>query len=369
MSNVSAKAEHLIRAALKGIEKNPDSWLQEHWVCTPEDARYHKERDDPGVFPECGTSYCLGGWMMLYDGWRHKFSSGTSFRNIWIKGEFSVNDPYWGYLKDIVYGDDDMYLFGSIFSADIDMPEILARIDDQLEINFEEDCPCLTEADTCNLQGCPCGTHTSALDTQPMLPTPTGAAMTKVIENMVKECAEAGDPISIRQILDDPILMNAFRAMFLAGEDSMVGMVTKKAERRISEFRVRLEAEVREITQSRDRVIGHNSLLQETVRRFQDQGSVIRKLQGQVDDLRSGRRETPEFAKLTAKVRRLEEENQAMTLNGRDVKNRFNDLRKQLADQKRVVAEVQLLGRREGQQVAIAAWQKALDIVRKEENL
>lgn len=376
MSKVSAKAEHLIRAALKGIEKNPGSWLQDHWVCTPEDVRFFRDRHLPaGSVPECGTSYCLGGWMMLYDGWRHENSESAPFRNVWIKGDFRVSDPYDGFLKDLVYGDVREYLFDSIFCGDIDMPEILARIDAQLEINFEEDCPCLTEADTCNLQGCPCGTHTTALEVPASAFSPSRDAMMKVIEKYVEECRKIGDLVTVDMVLADKPIMNAFAELYCAGEDATVHTVTTKANRRNSELRVHLEAKVREITQSRDRLVARNSELEAMIGPRGgklapwERDVVIRKLQSQVDELHAGIRRSAEFRKLAAKVKSLEERIPAMALNSKDLQNRLEDARHQLHAQKQANLQVQQIGRREGFQRAMAAWQKALDIVKKEEGL
>jgi hypothetical protein len=379
VSKVSSKAEHLIRAALKGIEKNPESWNQDNWVETPED------RERAGLQPSaCGTAYCLGGWMMLYDGWKHearKTMYSRHLRNFWIKDDVETDDPYRGFLKGLVYGDDaTIYFEDTIFVDHLDMDDILARIDEDLEINFEEDCPCLTEADVCNLQGCPCGTHTTALEFPASAFTSSREAINRIIEKFALDCRKVGDMITVEQVLADKVLMDAFAAMHCAGEDSMVHTVTQKANRRINELRVRLEGEIREITQSRDRLVARNSELQQSassrfpyttamIRHNEEREQVIRKLQGQVDELRAGTRSSPEFVKLKAKVKRLQESLPAMALNIKDLQNRLDGARNELAAQKRANVQVQTIGRQEGFQRAVAAWQKALDIVKKEEGL
>lgn len=374
MSKVSAKAEHLIRAALKGIEKNPGSWDQDHWVRTPED------RARAGSQPSaCGTSYCLGGWMLLYDGWKHEVRREPRRyhpENVWIKGGVEIEDPYMGFLRELVYGEDvRMDFCDTIFDSFLTMGDILERIDDQLEINFEEDCPCLTEADTCNLQGCPCGVHTTALEVPATTFTPSREAMMKVIEKLVEDCRKAGDTITVDMITEDKPLMNAFAAMYCAGEDSMVHTVTTKANRRISELRVRLEGEIREITQSRDRVVARNSELQAALGDHGEALSpwerdiVIRKLQGQVNELHAGTRSSPEFVKLKAKVKRLQESMPAMALNNKDLADRLQRVTNELLVQKRAVVQVQQIGRREGFMKAMGVYTKAIEIAKKEEGL
>lgn len=373
MSKVSSKAEHLIRAALKGIEKNPESWDQDNWVLTPED------RESLGWQPSaCGTSYCLGGWMMLYDGWRHearKIRPTGGYRNFWIKGDMETDDPYTGFLKELVYGDDFANSSGTIFDSHLEMDNILGRIDDQLEINFEEDCPCLTEADVCNLPGCPCGVHTTALDDPASRFVPSREVTNRIIEKFVEDCQKAGDRLTVRQVLADEILMKAFAAFYVAGEDSMVHTVTQKANRRINELRTRLEGEVREITQSRDRLVARNSELQAALGDHGEALSpwerdiVIRKLQGQIDELHAGTRNSPEFVKLKAKVERLQDRMPAMALNIKDLQNRLDGARNELAAQKRANVQVQQIGRREGFMKAMGIYTKAIEIAKREEGI
>lgn len=374
MSKVSAKAEHLIRAALKGIEKNPDSWDQDNWVLTPED------RESLGWQPSaCGTSYCLGGWMMLYDGWKHEARQEPNHwrpENVWIKGDAKIKDPYRGFLRGLVYGDDATIDFGDTpFDSHLDMDDILERIDDQLEINFEEDCPCLTEADVCNLPGCPCGVHTTALDDPASRFVPSREVTNRIVEKFVEDCQKAGDRLTVRQVLADEILMKAFAAFYAAGEDSMVHTVTTKAQRRINELRTRLEGEIREITQSRDRLVARNSELQAAVGDHGEALSpwerdiVIRKLQGQIDELHAGTRNSPEFVKLKAKVERLQDRMPAMALNIKDLQNRLDGARNELAAQKRANVQVQQIGRREGFMKAMGIYTKAIEIAKKEEGI
>lgn len=370
MSKVSSKAEHLIRAALKGIEKNPDSWNQDNWVETPED------REIAGYPPSaCGTAYCLGGWMMLYDGWKHegrKRWHSVHLENVWIKGDVETTDPYGAYLKSLVYGDgDDRSFSATMFDSLLSMGEILERIDEQLEINFEEDCPCLTEADVCNLPGCPCGTHTTALEVPASAFTPSYEATDRVIEKFVEECRKAGDAITADMVRADKIFMYALASMYVAGENSMVHMVTQKANRRINELRVRLEGEIREITQSRDRLVARNSELQESIGPLApwERDTVIRKLQGQIDELHAGTRNSPDFVKLKAKVKGLGERIPAMVLNNKDLTNRLDGALNELAAQKRVNAQVQQIGRREGFMKAMGVYTKAIEIAKKEEGL
>lgn len=374
MSQVSSKAEHLIRAALKGIKKNPDSWDQDNWVRTPEDRKHAGE--PPSA---CGTSYCLGGWMMLYDGWRHearrtRLTGGP--RNLWIKGDVETEDPYIGFLKGLVYGEDGIVDFeDTIFEGHLDMDDILERIDDQLEINFEEDCPCLTEADACNLLGCPCGTHTTALEVPTSAFTPSGEAMNAIIEKFVEDCRKAGDLITADMVHADKIIMNAFAAMYCAGEDAMVHTVTTKAQRRINELRTRLEGEIREITQSRDRLVARNSELQaalgphEEALKPWERDIVIRKLQGQIDELHAGTRNSPDFVKLKAKVKSLEERIPAMAMVNTDLRNRLDGARNELAAQKQANMQVQQIGRREGFMKAMKIYEQAIEIAKKEEGL
>lgn len=370
MSNVNGKAEHLIRAALKGIEKEPSTWNQAFWCSA-------------SITQGCGTTYCIGGWMLLYDGWTH---TGDGFR--FSKGDRTIKDPYEGFLADLVYGDNSPELGKTIFSERLrTFDALVEHVEDTLEINFEEDCPCLTEQDLCILQGCPCGVHTAALETSPSTLLEIHNPLMKVIEDLVAQCAKAGDPIFITQVLEDKPLMAALRAAFMAGETSLIQTVTRKAERRIAEVRLQLQ----EMTQSRDRAVGHNSTLQREIANLQkelsavgaepgenlapwERDQVIRSLQGQVDQLRDGSRRTPEFRKMKAAVNRLEQENAALRLNNTSLVMQTRATQGQLIEQKRVVATMQAprditQARQEGFKIAVDAWQKALDIVKSQERL
>lgn len=370
MSNVNSNAEHLIRAALKGIEKEPSTWNQGYWCSAP-------------TTQGCGTTYCIGGWMLLYDGWKH---TGDGFR--FSKGDRTIKDPYEGFLADLVYGDNSPEFGKTIFSERLrTFDALVEHVEDTLEINFEEDCPCLTEQDLCILQGCPCGTHTAALNTASSTPLEIHDPMMKVIETLVARCAEAGDPISITQIVEDELLMEAFRAMFMAGETSLITTVTRKAERRITEVRLQLQ----EMTQSRDRAVGHNSTLQQEIANLRQELKVasvpdseaeppwerdlaIRGLQGKIDQLRDGSRRTPEYRKMKATVNRLEQENAALRLNNTSLARQTRAAQGQLMEQKRVVATMQAprditQARQEGFRKVVSAWQKALDEVKRQENL
>lgn len=365
MSNVNSKAEHLIRAALKGIEKEPSTWNQEVW-CNVSTTR------------GCGTTYCIGGWMLLYDGWTH---DGDGFR--FSKDDRTIRDPFEDYLGDLVYGD-DLPVFGeTIFSEKLrTFDALVAHVEDTLEINFEEDCPCLTEQDLCILGGCPCGTHMAALETAPSTPLEIYNPMMKVIEDLVAQCAKAGDPISIAQVLEDKPLMAALRAAFMAGETSLIQTVTRKADRRIAEVRLELQA----MTTSRDEVIRRNSELQRNLSarsgrddvdhnlELRERDQIIRSLQGQVDQLRDGSRRTSEFRKMKAALKKSQDDLAEAAKVEKSLRGSLRAVRDELIAQKLVVATMQTprditQARQEGFKKAVDSWQKALDIIKKQEGL
>ncbi len=304
MSNVSAHAEHLVRAAVKGIKASPESWDQGWFVSTPQDY------EDLGIeVPSCGTTYCVGGWMMLYDGWKHVRES--KFVNAWTKGDRRITNPFTDHLSSLIepYAG-RQYISETIFDVGIvSIGDLMEKIDNDLEINFDEDCPCLTEEGNCILAGCPCGKHvfTHRLPEVTLLEGEDNPLM-NVITNFVDKAKDAGDRITVRQVLADKIMMDAFIEAFQAGMSSVVETVTKKAERRILEARMG-----RDINDS-----AYNALLEEhghLRREARENGTavdelrqVIRTLQGQVDDLKSGRRGSAEVRKLKAKLAREEAE-------------------------------------------------------------
>jgi hypothetical protein len=368
MSTVSGKVEHLIRAAIHGIKAQPDTWNQNWWVKTPKDYGIAEE------VPACGTTYCLGGWMMLYDDWSHRHSS--KYTNIWIKDGQEIEDPFTDHLSSLieVYEGQDG-LDGTIFAMELDTIEKLVdKIVEDTEINFEEECPCLTEEGLCILAGCPCGKHvfTHQLPEIRLFEGEDNPVM-NVITGFVTKAQDAGDRITVRQVLADRIIVEAFTGAYTAGQRGVVDTVTKKAERRIQEVR----AELADMTRSRDQVIANNSRLQREAKGLHPEDvealkKVIRKLQGQVDDLNSGVREVPAFAKLKAKQERAQQHIAALTVNNADLENRLAAVRRELHDQKQVVVKLggQLTqGRQEGFRRAVQAWQKALDEVKKQEGL
>jgi hypothetical protein len=364
MSNVSAKTEHLVRAAVKGILGNPQSWDQEYWVKTPDDCR---AVGDP--VPVCGTTYCLGGWMMLYDGWKHSSMGHTS--HMWTKGDMAVTDPFQGYLNSLFEQYEGMRSSGdTIFDGGIGtLSELIDRITDDLEINFNEDCPCLTENESCILAGCPCGQHVLTPDSAPEWnPESPDHALFKVVEAFVTRAQEDGDRITARQVIGDRILMQAFTEAYTAGHQSLVETVTEKADRRIQEARMGMAA-----SDGTYQILkNENERLRQQVGMLNDQGSVIRKLRGQIDDLKSGVRQDPAVAKIKAKHARAQESIQALTLNVADLTNRLRSASNELMVQKRAVVEIhgKLFGaRQDGFVKAVNAWQKALDVIKKEENL
>lgn len=370
MSNVNSKVEHLIRAAIKGILAHPETWNQSWWVRTPKDHAFTED------IPACGTTYCLGGWMMLYDGWTHR--PDVDFMHVWVKGDQETEDPFSDYLSSLIepYEDRDGGIYGTIFDTKLDTIEkLIDKIEVDLEINFEEECPCLSEEDICILAGCPCGKHREALDIKVDLNPgvmPTDHFM-DIINGFVEDCRKAGDRITVRQVLADEVMMNAFRAMFGAGETSTVKQVTNKANRRIDEVRM----ELAEMTRSRDQVIANNSQLQREAKGLQPEHvenlkEVIRKLQGQVDDLNSGARESPAFAKIKGKHERAQQHIAALKVNNADLENRLDALKGELSNQKQVVRTLSgqlTAGRQEGFRKAVRAWQKALDEVKRQEGL
>jgi len=296
MSNVSPKVEHLIRASIDSIKANPETWDQDNWVRGPED---FKAVGDP--VPSCGTTYCLGGWMMLYDGWKHDLKWGTH----WTKGGAVVEEPWGDILAEMVYtdqGESTPELNDSIFSTRHDSLELLIeKIEGDLDIDFKKECPCLTESNACNLQGCPCGTHTTALDVAPSPPADIAASTLKVVEEFVRESREQGDLITVEQVLADPIMMKAFAAAFMAGEMSLVDSVTKKFNRRLAEVRVQAHG----IRAERDRALAEGADLRIGVARLRGGYAQRDLLQGRVDGHFS---QSPQFRKLKAKLEREERE-------------------------------------------------------------
>lgn len=321
--------------------------------------------------------------MLLYDGWRHEaIDSPEELSNAWIKGDMRIFEPYNEYLRDLVYGNEgDVGLSDSIFAVQLSPEGIKERVEDDLEINLEEDCPCLTENDSCNLAGCPCGTHATSLETRPSTVVEIDYSIMGVIETYVRERQQSGKRITVEQVLADRVAMKALRSMFSIGETSLVNTVTRKAERRIAEVRKDLQ----EMTAFRDRLAAHNLELQqskvdENLRRqisvkdfeIQEQGKLVRRLQGWIDDLKSGKKQTPEFAKLTAKCKRLGEELRVRDNRIDELVKRVEKLGVELRQQKNAVAlmqDSQVRWRREGFAKAVSAWQKALDAVKKEEGL
>lgn len=376
MSEVSARAEHLIRAAMIGIKKEPLSWDQVYWVRTPDDFRALGKE-----VPACGTTYCLGGWMMLYDGWKH--ISDPLVTNAWIKGDMKIRDPFTEYLSTLIglyEGPEDFD--STIFSTSIKtIPDLIARIEEDLEINFEEDCPCITESDVCTLKSCPCGVHTTSVKIEVDAAFKDEGVFLTVIEDFVKEAQEAGDRITVRQVLADPIMMAAFRAMFLAGNHALIDTVISKANRRIEEGRAALA----EMTASRDRVIARNSELQQQVGHEELKAQiadlrrdevgltlVIRKLQGQINDLKSGARQDPDVVKIKKKHEAATAHVHDLTLKLSESNKTVVALGDALRDQKAVARQLQaqiVTARQNGWRAAAAAWQEALNVIKKEENL
>lgn len=371
MSTVNMHVEHLIRAALKGIKAQPETWDQKNWVKTPKDYTFWED------VPACGTTYCLGGWMMLYDGWGHRRSA--PYTNVWFKGDQLIEDPFTDYLSSLIegYEDERSGLRGTIFATELDTIEKLVdRIESDLEINFEEECPCLTEEGCCILAGCPCGTHvfTHRLPEVRLFEGEDNPLM-NVITEFVTKAQDAGDRITVRQVLADKIIVDAFIGAYTAGQRSLVKTVTDKAERRISEVR----AELAEMTRFRDQAVADSSQPQRPMhgspvvtRSPEERDQVIRKLQGQIDDLNSGVRESPAFVKLKAKQERAQQHIAGLKVNNADLTNRLDALRSELVEQKQVVRKMQgqlTEGRQEGFRRAVQAWQKALDEVKKQEGL
>lgn len=333
VSTVSAVAEHLIRAAIKGIRKNPDNWHQGSWV-TPN--------------TECGTSYCIGGWMLLYDGWAHAKSEGPGYG--WSKGDRTITDPYAQYLECLVYGDEGFPNFSqSIFDTTIRrIDDLVNRIEDQLEINFEEQCPCLFESGLCNLQGCPCGTHREvALSMERDSDVP---------EDVIKAAAQLYVQISrnrgkfstVELVLNDMAAMAAFRAVFQAGAHSTVLEVTNKAQRRIAEINHKLQ----QVEKERDDLTAEVARLraEPKVDEYGDRiepeapwerDLVIRSLQGRIDDLRDGTRRTPEYRKMKASLREALAKQEGDRLKIVEQSRAITQLSGELTKQKRVVKELQ----------------------------
>lgn len=341
MSNVSPYAEHLIRAAIKGIEASPETWDQDKWC--------YKE-------PECGTTYCIGGWMMLYDGWKHSDPGIPGFIT-WFKGEQSITDPFKGFLGGLVYGDSEKYIGATIFTDSLNtFTDLIDRIEGQLEINFEEDCPCLYET-LCNLGGCPCGTHQLpawvAIEVRKDDPL-----MTKEIRDFVGECQKEGDSLTIEQVLADKNMMHLLRGCFQAGAESVIVDVTAKADRRVAE----INTELQQLRASRPSDLAP-----------WERDIVLRKLQGQVDELRSGTRRTPEFRKMKAALKKAQEDVAAMQEGQKVRAAQIRKLQDQVARQERTIkgsagSDV-LKARQEGFRKAVESWQKALDIIKAQENL
>lgn len=374
MSNVNSKVEHLIRAAIKGILAHPETWNQSWWVRTPKDHAFTED------IPACGTTYCLGGWMMLYDGWTHR--PDVDFMHAWVKGDQETEDPFSDYLSSLIepYEDRDGGIYGTIFDTKLDTIEkLIDKIEEDLEINFEEECPCLSEEDICILGGCPCGKHREAvrvvthhLPTINLLEGEDNPLM-DVITGFVTQAQAAGDRITVRQVLADKVFTNAFIRAYAAGQRSLVKTVTDKANRRIDEVRMELAA----MTRDRDHAVTHNSELQREAKGLQpehveDLKEVIRKLQGQVDDLNSGARESPAFAKIKGKHERAQQHIAALKVNNADLENRLDALKGELSNQKQVVRTLSgqlTAGRQEGFRKAVQAWQKALDEVKRQEGL
>lgn len=351
MSNVSPYAEHLIRAAIKGIEANPETWDQGHWVAKK---------------PECGTTYCLGGWMMLYDGWKH---SDSGSRTTWFKGECSIRDPYTGFLGSLIYDDSEKYIGATIFSDSLNtFTDLIDRIEEQLEINFEEDCPCRYET-LCKLGGCPCGTHQLPIATVPDS-TVEENALIDIITRFVGACREDGDTTTVQEVLEDEKVMTALRDCFQAGAQSVVADVTAKADRRVAEINTELQ-QLRETVNSLrnqlDNAFNAISWEAQEPPAPWERDIVLRKLQGQVDELRSGTRRTPEFRKMKAALKKAQEDVAAMQ-EGQKV--RAAQIRKLQDQVERKDHPFDLTkARQEGFAKAVESWQKALDIIKAQENL
>lgn len=363
MSNVSAKTEHLVRAAVKGILGNPQTWSQGNWVKTPED---YGRSDEP--VPACGTTYCIGGWMLLYDGWTHHRTRGHP--HTWTRGDTTIGEPFSGYLASLFEKyEGGLSVANTIFDGYISsIEDLLKKIDDDLEINFEEDCPCLTEEGSCILAGCPCGTHvfTTMLPEVKLLEGEDSPLM-KVIAAFAHEAQAAGDRITVRHILADQIMLDAFVGAYTAGQQSLVETVTKKAERRIQEARMGFDASD---GQYQSLKVENEALRKQVdVLSMRNSDQVIRKLQGQIDDLKSGVRQDPAFAKLQAKQKKAEDHLRVASNVQAALNKRVAQLRDELMYQKRSMQQAQQLGRDEGFKKAVQSWQKALDVVKKEENL
>lgn len=383
MSKVSRHAEHLIRAALMGIEQHPETWDQSDWV-----SRH-----------PCGTKYCIGGWMMLYDGWKHERANHV---NVWTKGDRTTVYPFQGFLRGLVYEgseaeESDDTIFADAFA---DFDELLAYIEDTLEIDFTSGCPCLAESGICNLSGCPCGTHRdAAVNVEAFEDGILDAVLKLAADTYVKLCRQAGEEITVAQVLADAHLVSTFRAVFQSGAHSTVKEVTEKANRKIAEINHELQAarnqrddligEIRHIQQSSVSDLRDNEIkiLRAEVRRLNDEIAesaqpltaswerdlVIRGLQGQVDDLRDGTRRTPEFRKMKAALQKAEFDVAQMSEGQKVRAAQIRKLQDEIAQKDRLIkgfgqGDPTKL-RQEGFRRAVESWQKALDIIKAQENL
>jgi hypothetical protein len=364
VSKVSAKVEHLIRAAVKGIEGSPETWNQSYWC-----------RSDS----VCGTTYCLGGWMMLYDGWKHSEARDYG-GSTWFKGDLRIADPYTDFLAMLVYGDVYTYLDETIFSETLNtFDDLVGRITEDLEINFEEACPCLFE-EVCDLAGCPCGAHQNLTDTVVEKPSEADPQLVEAINKFVGACRDDGDNVTVEQVLSDRNMIALLGAVFQAGAHSVVAEVTSKADRRIAEINhelqlLRADSTTLEVKQLRETVASLQAKLNDTELGLSpwERDAVIRRLQGQVDELRDGTRRTPEFRKMKAALKKAQEDIAAMQEAQGVRAAQIRKLQVQVIKQEEIIkgsaGPDALKGRREGFQKAVESWQKALDIVKAQENL
>lgn len=236
MSKVNVEAEHLIRAAMDSIRKHPEQWDQTTWASKT----------------DCGTAFCLGGWMAIHDGWKFHHEVGDQIRS-WTKGEGDRTVRYHRFAYILEPYVRDIYpefpsVYNTMFGGEIETFEALTeRVVKDTSIDFDAPCPCVAD-DTLCLKPCGCGHPT---------PVPIDTPFNILVRKFVKNCVDDGIIATEAEVFADRVLMKAFTNFLDLGELNGI----KLAKSRYNAGILEAHTELVKMTQSRDRVIENNSKL------------------------------------------------------------------------------------------------------------
>lgn len=168
----SEEVADLVRKAWKSIIADPVSWDQGFWI----------EHDEGG----CGTTFCLGGWMMVHKGFKHQIDPYATFVDDHGR-EIDVDSYVRPWIIDI-HGAE--HTGPSIFSSEHDtLPKLKSAIEAAGIVLDEPEPEHPADWSDWDLQ------------------------FHQDIDFFVEQCVKAGDRITARQVRSDDILMGLLRTI------------------------------------------------------------------------------------------------------------------------------------------------------------